>query len=361
MNNQINLMEINSPNIGKMDDSVEFQTLYINNLVGEHIKSNKLNIRTHELINMNTKDFKRVFKILESKFDLYQIHNKRVLIMKEDLLAELWWVYDSSFTGFNLSLLSSSIQNSQKGFNLIKETLKEFLIDDTPTEYTLMQYDNGNIRETNYQDIIEVDFNTLAVPFVEDSDKYIEDYLNSNSSILILNGEPGTGKTTFTKYVLSKLNEKVIKKDNICNVLYSFDENIFYAQEFFHQIVYKDFDVIVLEDFNQVIHKNSDEQGGLNPLHKLLSLTDGILNKNKKIIITTNIDSKSQIHPALTRPGRCFDVLNFRNLHGVEIDNLCDSYDKDLDLQIESINLSEFFARCDGEQNTKMANNKLGF
>ena len=53
--------------------------------------------------------------------------------------------------------------------------------------------------------------------------------------------------------------------------------------------------------------------------------------------------------------------MKFRRLEGVEIDNLCDDCAKDLDLQIESINLSEFYAMCNNEQNKKINNNKIGF
>ncbi|MEA2018008.1 MAG: hypothetical protein U9N59_06135, partial [Campylobacterota bacterium] len=98
-----------------------------------------------------------------------------------------------------------------------------------------------------------------------------------------------------------------------------------------------------------------------NPLNKFLSITDGLISKYKKIIITTNIESPNQLQPALIRPGRCFDVLNFRNIEGVEIDNLCDSCARDLDLQIESINLSEFYAKCNNEQNSDLVRNRVGF
>ena len=53
--------------------------------------------------------------------------------------------------------------------------------------------------------------------------------------------------------------------------------------------------------------------------------------------------------------------MKFRRLEGVEIDNLCDDCAKDLDLQIESINLSEFYAMCNNEQNKKINNNKNWF
>jgi hypothetical protein len=360
MENQKNLMEINSPNIGKLDCIGEYQTLAINNRVGEFLKNNDAKIKRNKIINIKKTHLSKVWEHLETKFELYQLYDQYVLIFCEDYMAEIWWAFNSSYIGFSMNILSNSIKKCEDAILEIKNSLDQFLIKDNVVEYTIVQHDNGNIKETHYQDTINVDFNSLAIPFVEDVDSYIQSFLNSSSPILILNGLPGTGKSTLTKYIMSKHKDEVLKTDTNYKALYSFDEKIFNSPDFFHQLIYQEYDVVVLEDFNQAIHKNSDE-GGINPLHKLLSVTDGVLSKNLKIIITTNIDSINQIHPALTRPGRCFDILKFRNLEGVEIDNLCSSYPNNLDLSTDSISASEFYAKCNGEQNSSIVNNKVGF
>jgi ATP-dependent 26S proteasome regulatory subunit len=150
------------------------------------------------------------------------------------------------------------------------------------------------------------------------------------------------------------------QNDTTLDVRYSFDENIFGSNDFYSKIIFDDHDIFVLEDINNIIHKNSNEDYS-NAINKFLSVTDGLVSKKQKIIISTNIESKTQLYPALIRPGRCYDVVKFRKLQGEEIDNLCDSCAKDLDLQIDTINASEFFAKCDGEQNSKLVNNKIGF
>ena len=50
-------------------------------------------------------------------------------------------------------------------------------------------------------------------------------------------------------------------------------------------------------------------------MFKILNASDGLIKlPNKKMIFTANLADDSQIDPALTRPGRCYDVIHFREL-----------------------------------------------
>jgi hypothetical protein len=281
------------------------------------------------------------------------------MIIEDSFIATLDWNYDSTHTGVNVSISSKSIKGCLEYIEKIKSYLSEFLVDDKSVQYSILQYENGIVNETNYQDTIDIDFNPLATPFIDDVENYIENFLNSKAPVLILQGEAGTGKTTFIKKILQTMQERVLKQRDEFRVTYSFDENVFYSSDFYKQLIFDDYDVQVYEDINQVLHKNQDAE--INPINKFLSVSDGLVSKYKKIIITTNIESKHQLNPALLRPGRCFDVVEFRKLRGVEIDNLCDSCAKDLHLQIEEINLSEFYASKDGEQNSQLITSRVGF
>jgi len=356
-----NLMEINSPNIGTMNSVNEYQRLFINNKISDLINSENMKVNKNAFLNVNIHNLDEIWRKLEKDFELYQLHNNRVLIIGESCIADIWWMYKSTHTGLTLSIASSSIDKCYENIDLIKKSLEEFLVTKVPMLYTIIQYDGGNLKETNYQDTIEINFNPKAVPFIDNADQYIDDFFESSASILILYGTPGTGKSTFIKYLLSKLQNKILENEPQCKVLYSFDENILYTSEFFHQLIYEDHDVVVLEDFNQTIHKNSDTEGTLNPLNKLLSLSDGVLSKDKKIIITTNIESNVQIHSTLTRPGRCFDSIHFRDLEGEEIDNLCKEFTIDRDPKINKLNLSEFFANQKNQKNKNVTKTKIGY
>jgi hypothetical protein len=359
--NETNLMHINSNNIGNMDTTNEYQQLFINNIIGT---SNNDLMKAHRIkvINCEVYDIEDIWVILEDKYNLYSLSEYRAMLVEEEFIAIIYWQYQSSLTGLTLRVLSSSISSCKKYIKEIQVTLFDLIVvDEELISYTVLQNDNSEtLNETFYQDSIDVDFNPVATPFIEDVDTYVESFLNSKAPVLILQGEPGTGKTTFVKYLLKIMHRKTQEQRDDFKAMYSFDENIFYISDFYKRIIYDEYDVLVLEDINQVLHKKQDRES-LNPINKFLSVTDGLISKYKKIIITTNIDSKQHLNPALLRPGRCYDVIPFRKLEGVEIDDLCDSVAKDLHLQTESINLSEFYAKCNNEQNTKVISSRVGF
>ena len=352
-----NLMQINSTNIGYMDTLNEYHKLSINNKIGSKINNLNLNIKENIMLRLKNTNIDEIWKALELKYEIFIMHKEKIILLADNFIAELSNQYISSHRGMHLYITADTISNCKKNIQEIKNTLKEFLIEDDIVEYLVLQYESSEkLNITFYEDSLNLDFNHLAVPFINDVDKYIDNFLNSSAPVLILQGEAGTGKTTFTKYILSKMKKKLKTKDECLNTLYSFDEHIFYSCEFFKKLIYDEYDVLILEDINQIIHKNQGEDD-LNPINKFLSITDGL----KKIIITTNIESKTQLNQALIRPGRCYDVLKFRKIKGIEIDNLCDSCAKDLDLQIESINISEFYAKCNNEQNADISKVTVGF
>lgn len=361
--NEKNLMHINSNNIGTMDNTLEYQKLFLNNLIGTSLNKSLMKVRRNKTLNIVINDIESIWELLLQKYkNAYSASPYSMYIIENKFIATINWQYESSFTGLTLSVLSNTIEECNNNIEEINSTLSKFTLkNENIISYTILQNDNTSIlNELYYEESVSVDFNPVATPFIEDVDAYIENFLNSKAPVLILQGEPGTGKTTFVKYLLKTMQNKVQTKRNDFKAMYSFDENIFYLSDFYKRIIYDDYNVLVLEDINQVLHKNQDD-GSLNPINKFLSVTDGLISKYKKIIITTNIESKTHINQALLRPGRCYDVIAFRKLEGVEIDNLCDSVARDLQLQIESINLSEFYAKCNNEQNTKVISSRVGF
>lgn len=354
-----NLMHINSPALATLDTNYEYQKVFINDKIGSSNKS-IFKAARHKTLKLQFKNIEDIWSVLELEFQLYSISKYKAMIIEDDFIASLNWHYTSTHTGVMLSISSSSIKECLTYIEDITHNLQEFVINDESVKYNILQYVNGTLNETDYHETLDIEFNPLATPFIKDVDDYIENFLNSKAPVLILQGEAGTGKTTFVKYILKAMQTKNLHNKDDLRVTYSFDENIFFSNDFYKQLIYDDYDVVVLEDINQMIHKNLDEDG-LNPINKFLSITDGLISKYKKIIITTNIESKNQLKSALLRPGRCYDVISFRKLEGKEIDNLCDSCEQDLDLQVESINLSEFYAKRDGSQNSKLMTLRVGF
>jgi len=81
---------------------------------------------------------------------------------------------------------------------------------------------------------------------------------------------------------------------------------------------------LVFEDADAYL---TSRESGNKVIHKFLNAGDGLISKsNKKIIFTTNLQSITDIDSALTRPGRCHDILQFRSLttdESIKVASIC--------------------------------------
>lgn len=141
-------------------------------------------------------------------------------------------------------------------------------------------------------------------PFLENEsvEEYYDRYLASDASILLLIGPPGTGKTTFIRGLLHHTGK---------NAIVTYDEAILQKDYVFSRFIEDDVSVMVLEDSDNFLKPRND---GNSMMHRFLNVGDGLITvKGKKLIFSTNLPSIKNIDPALVRPGRCFDIVNFSN------------------------------------------------
>lgn len=354
-----NLMHINSRNIGTMDSISEYQKLYINNLIGEKLNNGFAKSHKFNFFYCKKENLEDFLSNIESNYNFHRTGIYNGYVIEDNFILDIQYFFtlDDSFAYVIYILAKSNVDCNEIVFNLIS-TVDEYLVNKKMLRYDVIQYrDSDSLSSFFMTDDAFKNFEPKAFPYVKDIDGYINSFLNSTASLLILQGDPGTGKTTFLKYILSLMQNK---KDDELSITYSFDENIFFSNEFFKRVQLNDFDVLVLEDFNSIIHKNQESEG-VNPLNKFLSVCEGVITRKKKIIITTNIDSINQLYLALIRPGRCFDVLKFRALTNQEISELSICYDKEISLTTSNITLSEFYASINDERNKNHINNKLGY
>jgi len=154
----------------------------------------------------------------------------------------------------------------------------------------------------NYRPGIRAAYPWIDETFVNLTD-YIDEYIDSEASVLILIGPPGTGKTTFIKNMIhrSKANAKV-----------AYDPNVISQDDFFAGFIADETRFLVMEDADEFLRSRTD---GNSMMHKFLNVSDGLISaSDKKLVFSTNLPSINDIDEALMRPGRCFDVLQFRKL-----------------------------------------------
>lgn len=193
-------------------------------------------------------------------------------------------------------------------------------------------------------------------PFLgeESLEDYYDRYMESSANILLLIGPPGTGKTTFIRGLLAHRNSSAIV---------TYDSNILDKDGFFARFIEDDAEVMVLEDSDAFLKSRSD---GNTMMHRFLNVGDGLVTtKGKKMVFSTNLPSIRDIDSALIRPGRCFDIVEFKPLSfhhaNVLADKLGGSVPERKAGEVLEYSLAELFNKQ--SENTKVAktSRKVGF
>ena len=194
--------------------------------------------------------------------------------------------------------------------NLLFEECKRFIkIPKKTTDISLIISRNGHL------DTIEVH---IKKPKIDFNIHYNEDFYPIHKSMVkqlnkkdtnglyLFHGQPGTGKSTYIKYLIHQLKKKVIfispkmagELDNLSMTPFLLENRN---------------SVLVIEDAEELI--SSREEARNSNLSMLLNLTDGLLGESLgiQIIATFNTDVKN-IDKALLRKGRLSVIYDFKLL-----------------------------------------------
>jgi hypothetical protein len=136
----------------------------------------------------------------------------------------------------------------------------------------------------------------------------ITEHLNTrdNKGVVLLHGTPGTGKTTYIRYLARTLDKKII----YIPPQFSLDLT---SDRFMELMLQHPNSVLIIEDAENIIE---DRNMGRNlSISGLLNITDGLLSFCLKLqIICTFNTNLSRIDPALLRKGRLIALYEFREL-----------------------------------------------
>lgn len=153
---------------------------------------------------------------------------------------------------------------------------------------------------------IEKNYNDDFLPIYDDIVKFLSSD-ERKSGLIVLNGEPGTGKSYFIRHLIKNID------NNYVLIPPSMAENLA-SPEFTSFLMSNTDSVFILEDCETVIKQRSMADF-TSAVSSILNMSDGIMSDifNGKFICTFNADMGS-IDDAILRKGRCYAKYTFGKL-----------------------------------------------
>lgn len=189
----------------------------------------------------------------------------------------------------------------------------------TTRSFEIKEMDNS--LEENYNDDLPNDV----------IEKFIE---SDEAGVMIFHGEPGTGKTTYIRNLISKFGDKdFLYLDASCF-------NYITDASFIKLLMdYRD-SVLILEDSEKLLKKRENSHANMSTL---LNMTDGILADSMKLkIICTFNAGIEDIDKALMRKGRLKVKYNFGKLKEDKVAKLFNKLDIK-DVKVEPMTLADIY------------------
>lgn len=135
-----------------------------------------------------------------------------------------------------------------------------------------------------------------------------DDFTEDVGRLVILHGQPGTGKTTFIRSLMRNWKHwadvsYITDPDQLFGKAYYMTQSLLYHGDKFH--------MIVAEDSDEFLRPEAKDRMG-QALARMLNFTDGLIGQGTRsiVVLTTNVHI-DKLHPALIRPGRCRANIKF--------------------------------------------------
>jgi hypothetical protein len=249
------------------------------------------------------------FKSSTKKFN----ETQRIYILQNKIIIDI-----SSRNGMVVCFFPEN--QREKAEKIIKgfSKFKERLIRSKPTISIIVNSSMG--LDTKCIDVV--------APSLSIEDNYNDDFLpihqvilkrlskKNDKGLVLLHGSPGTGKTSYIRYLISKVKKNIIfLPPQLASSLTNPD--------LISLILDNTNSIFVIEDAENLI--TSRESNEYSPVSTLLNLTDGLLSDSLsiQIICTFNTDI-SRIDKALLRKGRLIAKYEFRPLEVEKAQKLAD-------------------------------------
>lgn len=294
-------------------------------------------------VNISKKDYQRNTDTLLVNREKQMIIKYSVTKYKEDKFVDIDVTYNLA-KGELYSQLDMSIFTS-----LIKEKKK--------SNIQLVRSDMGRLDTEEYDlPIPEIDLElNYGVDFMKVHNTIVKRLNNeSDKGIILLHGDPGTGKTTYLKY-LTKL---IVDKD-ILFIPPSMAEMLSEPSIIPFLMENKN-SILLIEDAEKVI-SDRGISGSPAGVSNILNLTDGILGDclNIQVIATFNME-REKIDNALLRKGRLIAEHKFEKLNVDDTNRLLKHLGKST-VSKEGLTLADIYNIDEEEFKVNKTVNKIGF
>ena len=293
--------------------------------------------------------FSRIESIIPGSFI---VHGGENVMLHVYTHHDFYSIGNSLWVTGRKKLIIRSFGNPESLRKLETDFLKAMELPDTPSVYWTYMSD-GRKHEKRVRLNPPRTLYPEFYPWLKESpDSYIDRFISGDSGLIILRGEPGTGKTSFIHHILWRSG---------LHATMTYDEVLFKSDEMFVEFLTEDESgLLIMEDADAML--TSREREGNPLMNKFLNISDGLIRfPDKKIIISANIIENHRIDSALMRPGRCFDTPVFRKLTHEEACAAADAAGIERPEGKKDITLAELFNRKNGGGNNGVIGIKTGF
>lgn len=235
-------------------------------------------------------------------------------------------------------------------------TTSESIKDDSNPYIGYITFVNGRY------DLVDAEINTVELdidksyndnfkPVYDDIVNFLDEK-NRKSGIILLNGEPGTGKTYFLRHLINNVKGNYIFITPAIATHFASPDFISFLQDNRDSI-------FILEDCEDVIM--SREARMFTGIQGILNMSDGLMSDifNGKFICTFNCDM-TKVDDAILRKGRCVAVYTFDKLNKEKAQIIMDELGHDVTVS-EDMTHAEIYNYKANDTSSNQRKKKIGF